>query len=59
MMAFPETFGSRITRWIEQNIEQVAPDQIDAKAEDALRAQLIIEAAIESWDKGTVVTVNY
>jgi len=59
MMAFPETFGSRITRWIEQNLEQVEPDEIDAKAEDALRAQLIIEAAIESWDEGTVVDVKY
>ena len=59
MMAFPETFGSRITRWIEQSVAQVAPEEIDARAEDALRAQLIIEAAIESWDTDSVVTVKY
>ena len=59
MMAFSETFGSRITRWIEQNVAEVAPDEIDARAEDALRAQLIIEAAIESWDTNSVVTVKY
>ncbi|MDE2728279.1 MAG: Gfo/Idh/MocA family oxidoreductase, partial [Gemmatimonadota bacterium] len=59
MMGFPETFGTRITRWIEQNLEGAAPEEIDAKAEDALRAQLIIEAAIESWDTDSVVTVQY
>jgi len=59
MMAFPETFKSRISRWIEQNLEQADPEQIDAKAEDALRAQLIIEAAIESWENDSVVTVQY
>ena len=59
MMGFSETFGSRISRWIEQNLEGAAPAEIDAKAEDALRAQLIIESAIESWDTETVVTVRY
>ena len=59
MMGFPETFGTRITRWIEQNLEGAAPEEIDAKAEDALRAQMIIEAAIESWDTDSVVTVQY
>ena len=59
MMGFPETFGTRITRWIEQNLEGAAPEDIDARAEDALRAQLIIEAAIESWDTDSVVTVQY
>ena len=59
MMSFSETFGSRITRWIEQNLEGVEPEAIDAKAEDALRAQLIIESAIESWESNRVVTVKY
>lgn len=57
MMAFPETFGSRITRWIEQNRDGAAPEDIDASGEDALRVQTIIEAAIESWETGQVVTV--
>ncbi|MBI4552904.1 MAG: Gfo/Idh/MocA family oxidoreductase [Candidatus Latescibacteria bacterium] len=57
MMSFGETFGSRIGRWIDQNLQQVRPEEIDAKAEDALKAQLIIEAAIESWETGKVITV--
>ena len=58
MMSFGETFESRITRWIDQNIEGAAPDEIDGSGEDALKAQLVIEAAIESWDSGTVVDVE-
>ncbi len=55
MKHFSETFDSRIARWIEQNKQDVAPDQIDASGEDALRVQMVIEAAIESWDTGKVV----
>ena len=55
MQSFPETFDTRIARWIEQNQQGVAPDRIDASGEDALRVQTIIEAAIESWDTGKVV----
>jgi predicted dehydrogenase len=57
MMGFNETFGSRIAKWIEQNINKVKPEEIDASGEEALKAQLIIEATIESWEKGTVVTL--
>jgi len=55
MKHFSETFDSRIGRWIEQNKQGVAPDQIDASGEDALKVQMVIEAAIESWDTGKVV----
>lgn len=55
MRSFPETFDSRIARWIEQNKQGVAPDHIDASGEDALKVQTIIEAAIESWDTGKVI----
>jgi predicted dehydrogenase len=58
MMGFSETFGSRIGRWVEQNLAGVRPEEIDGSGEDALRAQLIIEAAIESWEKGTVVSLE-
>jgi predicted dehydrogenase len=58
MMGFGETFGSRISRWVEQNLSGARPEEIDGSAEDALKAQLIIEAAIESWEKGTVVTLS-
>ncbi len=57
MMAFPETFQARITRWIEQNQEKVNPEDIDASGVDGLRVQTIIEAAIESWETGQVISV--
>lgn len=57
MMSFGETFGSRIGRWIEQNVEGVAPDEIDASGADALHVQSIIEGIIESWETGEVVTL--
>ena len=58
MMSFGETFKSRITRWIDQNIEGAEPVDIDGSGEDALKSQLIIEAAIESWENGTVVDIE-
>ena len=58
MMSFGETFESRITRWVDQNIEGADPADIDGSGEDALKSQLIIEAAIESWENGTVVDVE-
>jgi len=57
MMSFGETFGSRIGRWVEQNVQGVRPEEIDAPGSEALKAQLIIEAAIQSWETGQVVTV--
>ncbi|NLV74201.1 MAG: Gfo/Idh/MocA family oxidoreductase [Chloroflexi bacterium] len=59
MMGFSETFTSRITRWVEQNIAKVDPDEIDAKGEDALKVQTIIEAIIESWETGQVIDIKY
>ena len=43
MMSFGETFGSRLGKWIEQNLEKVTPEEIDAYGEDALQVQQIIE----------------
>jgi predicted dehydrogenase len=57
MMSFGETFASRIGRWVEQNLAGARPEEIDGSGADALQAQLIIEAAIESWEQGTVVTL--
>lgn len=57
MTFWAETFDDRIGRWIDQNIAQVAPEEIEAPGSDALASQLVIEAAIESWEKGTVVTL--
>lgn len=55
MTHFGQTFKSRISHWVEQNIAEVAPEDIDASGQDALDVQLIIEAAIESWDTGKVI----
>jgi predicted dehydrogenase len=57
MMSFGETFDSRIGRWVEQNLAGVAPDEIDGSGEEALKAQQVIEAAIESWETGQVVAL--
>jgi hypothetical protein len=58
MMHFNETFGSRISTWIAQNLEQVKPEEVDASGADALKVQLIIEAAIKSWETGEIITVE-
>jgi len=59
MRHFGETFESRIGRWVEQNRAGVAPQDIEGSGEEALKAQLIIEAAIKSWqDGGQVVSVE-
>ncbi|MEP7358909.1 MAG: Gfo/Idh/MocA family oxidoreductase [Anaerolineales bacterium] len=55
MMNFLETFPSRIGKWVQQNVDQVSPDQIDASGADALHVQRIIEAIIQSWETGAVV----
>ncbi len=59
MMGFNETFGSRIGAWVEQNLAEVSPDEINASGENALRVQTVIEAIIRSWETGQVVKVEY
>jgi len=58
MMEFGQTFGSRIGRWVEQNLAGAAPEEIEGSGEEALKAQMVIEAAVKSWETGTVVTVG-
>ena len=55
MQSFGDTFESRIGKWIDDLRKKTKPADVDGKAEDALKAQLIIEAAIKSWETGTVV----
>lgn len=55
MRSFNETFKSRISNWIEQLDMDATCDEINGSAEDALRAQRIIEAAIESWESGKII----
>ena len=55
---FENTFRTRIHTFLEEVSSGKAPDQIDGKAEDALAAQKVIAAAIESLDNETVVYVR-
>ncbi len=57
MKSFNETFQSRIDAWVDDLVNKTAPADVDACGEDALKVQTIIEAAIESFEKGTVVTL--
>jgi len=57
MQGFSDTFPSRIGAWIKDLRGKTSPEKIDGKAEDALKVQLIIEAAIKSWEKNTIVTL--
>jgi len=58
MNSFPDTFQSRIDAWIDDLLRKTPPDRVDGKAEDALKAQQIIEAAIESWETEKVITLS-
>jgi len=58
MMGFNETFQSRIGRWVEQNLEDASPEDIEGSGEEALKAQMVIEAAIRSWETDAVVAVK-
>ena len=57
MSHFGETFQTRIGHWVDQNLALVEPDKIDASGADALNVQRVIEAAIESWDTGEVISL--
>jgi len=58
MRTFQETFKSRINSFVKQISDGVAYDQVDGSGDDALKAQMIIEAAIKSWETGTIVDVK-
>ncbi len=58
MTNFGETFASRISVWVDQNVKKVKPEQVDGSGEDALRAQKIIEACIASWESNKVIAVK-
>jgi len=58
MMHFNETFATRIAAWVEDLIAKTPPDKISAKAEDALKVALIIEACIKSWKTNKIVAIG-
>ena len=57
MDSFTDTFPTRIGAWIQQLVDGVSPDEIDASGAAGLAAQEIIEAAIKSFQTDTVVTL--
>lgn len=57
MDSFTDTFATRIGVWIQQLVDGVSPDEIDASGAAGLAAQEIIEAAIKSFQADTVVTL--
>ena len=57
MGGFADTFQARIDAWVEDLRRKTPPHKVDGKAEDALRCQLVIEAAIRSWETGKVISL--
>ena len=55
MSGFDDTFRNRINAFVEQ-VQAGGP--LDASGDDGLAAQEVIEAAIRSWENGTVEEVN-
>ena len=55
---FNDTFRERIHTFLRQITDDVPPDQIDGSAAEALAAQKVIAAAIESMETETVVHVR-
>lgn len=57
MASFRETFTNRIHRFLEQIDAGVSPAEIDGSGAEGLAAQEVIEAAIRSWESGSIVDV--
>jgi predicted dehydrogenase len=57
MGGFSETFSSRIGAWVDDLRKNTPPSKVNAKAEDALKVQLIIESIIKSWETSKIVKV--
>ena len=57
LTGFGDTFTRRIHRWIEQVDAGVPREQIEGSGEEGLAAQEVIEAAIRSFQNGTVEEV--
>jgi len=58
MRDFEDTFRNRIHKFLEQVTAKVPPEQIDGSGADGLAAQKVLAAAIESLEKGTIVTIR-
>jgi predicted dehydrogenase len=57
MSGFDDTFTYRIHRWLEQITAGVPREEIEGSGEDGLAVQEVIEAAIRSFENGTIEEV--
>ena len=55
---FEDTFQDRIHCFLEQVGAGTPPEEIDGSGADGLAAQKVLQAAIESLDSGTVITLE-
>lgn len=55
---FDDTFRLRIHKFLQQVSDGAAPEEIDGAGVDGLAAQKVLQAAIDSLERGTVVTIN-
>ena len=55
---FEDTFQDRIHCFLEQVSAGTPPDEIDGSGADGLAAQKVLQAAIQSLEQGTVVTLK-
>ena len=55
MRHFDETFHSRIKVWVDDNLNNVKPDDVNGSAKEGLDVQLTIEAAIQSFENNSVI----
>ncbi len=58
MRDFEDTFLNRLHRFVEQVSEGCRPEDIDGSGADGLAAQKVLQAAIESVQNGTIVTIQ-
>jgi predicted dehydrogenase len=58
MRDFEDTFRNRLHRFLEQLTESASPDEIDGSGADALAAQKVLAAAIESLENESVIYVK-
>jgi hypothetical protein len=58
MKDFEDTFRDRLSRFVEQVDDGVAPDEIDGSGADGLAAQKVLQAAIDSLETESVVRIT-
>jgi predicted dehydrogenase len=55
--SFTDTFKDRIHTFVREVDEGIAPENLDGSGADGLAAQRVLQAAIESLNTGTVITL--